>query len=98
MSGYVLTEQAERGLNDIWDYIAADDVDQEDAVLAEIREALNLIAAAPGVGHKRADVKSPRYRFWRANRFIIAYFHETRPVQVIRIIGAQRDFRRIRFR
>ncbi len=49
----------------------------------------------PGVGHRRKDVRNPRYRFWRANRFIIAYFPDTRPLQVIRIVGAQRDLRRL---
>jgi hypothetical protein len=40
-------------------------------------------------------VKNERYRFWRVNRFIIAYFADTRPIQVIRIVGSHRDFRNI---
>lgn len=95
MTGYVLTEAAERDLNDIWDYIAEQSIEQADAVAAEIREALHLLTSAPGVGHRRADVRDARYRFWRANRFIIAYFPDTRPLQIIRIVGGHRDFREV---
>jgi plasmid stabilization system protein ParE len=72
MSAYVLTEEAERDLNEIWDYIADQSIEQADAVVAEIRAALDLLALSPGIGHRRQDVKDARYRFWRANRFIIA--------------------------
>ncbi len=44
MSGYVLTEQAERDLNEIWDYIASESIEQADAVVADIRAALELLA------------------------------------------------------
>lgn len=95
MSGYVLTEQAERDLNEIWGHIAEQSIDTADAVIAEIKTALELLSSSPGIGHRRRDVKSPRYRFWRANRFIIAYFRDTRPLQVIRIVGGHRDFRSV---
>ena len=63
MSRYVLTEQAEQDLNDIWDYIADQSVEQADAVIREIREAFELLASMPGAGHRRADVRNERYRF-----------------------------------
>src|SRR5687768_15926905 len=62
MSRFVLTEQAEQDLNDIWDYIGDESPEQADAVIAEMRGALELLASAPGIGHRRADVKDPRYR------------------------------------
>jgi plasmid stabilization system protein ParE len=90
---YILTQQAEQDLNDIWSYITKQSIDTADAVIAEIREGLELVASLPGVGHQRRDVRDSRYRFWRANRFIIAYYRDTRPVQIIRIVGGHRDFR-----
>jgi plasmid stabilization system protein ParE len=98
MSRFILTEQAEQDLNDIWDYIADQSVEQADAVVREIRDALGLLAAMPGAGHRRRDVNDKRYRFWRANRFIIAYFRDTEPLQIIRIVGGHRDFRQIFFK
>jgi plasmid stabilization system protein ParE len=39
MSEYVLTEEADRDLNEIWDYIADQSIEQADAVAAEIRRS-----------------------------------------------------------
>ncbi|HEV8377721.1 MAG TPA: type II toxin-antitoxin system RelE/ParE family toxin [Tepidisphaeraceae bacterium] len=95
MSEYILTEEAERDLNEIWEYIAAESINSADSVVREIREGIELVAFAPGIGHQRRDVRDRRYRFWKANRFIIAYFRDTRPLQIVRIVGATRDFRKI---
>ena len=95
MSGYILTEQAEQDLQAIDEYVAAQSLDAADIVARDIRQAPERLAAAPGIGRQRNDVKDPRYRFWRANRFIIAYFHETKPLQIIRIVGGARDFRKL---
>ena len=95
MSRYLLTEQAERDLNEIWVHIAEQSFETADAVVAEIRAALELLASSPGIGHRRRDVRNPRFRFWRANRFIIAYYRDTQPLQIIRIVGGHRDFRSI---
>jgi toxin ParE1/3/4 len=93
MSAYILTQQAERDLNEIWEHIAGQSIDSADAVLDEIRQALDLVAASPGIGHRRADVRNSAYRFWRANHFIIAYLRDTQPLQIIRVMGGRRDFR-----
>jgi plasmid stabilization system protein ParE len=95
MSQYILTEEAERDLNEIWEYIAAESITSADSVVRDIREGIELLAFAPGIGHQRRDVRDPRYRFWKANRFIIGYFRHTNPLQIVRIVGAARDFRKI---
>jgi plasmid stabilization system protein ParE len=95
MSQYILTEEAERDLNEIWEFVAQESVTSADLVAREIREGIELVAFAPGIGHQRRDVRDPRYRFWKANRFIIAYFRHTQPLQIVRIVGAARDFRKI---
>ena len=95
MTRYILTEQAEQDLHDIWDYIAGESLDSADAVIGAIHKSLELLSEWPGIGHRRRDVQNRRYRFWRVNRFIIAYFPDTRPLQVIRIVGAHREFRQL---
>jgi len=92
MSRYILTEQAEQDLNDIWDYIADQSVEQADAVVREIRDAFELLAAMPGAGHRRRDVRNDRYRFWRANRFIIAYFRERKTFLAAGVAGVVLTF------
>ena len=95
MNEYILTEEAERDLNEIWEYVAEQSITSADTVMREIREGIELVAFAPGSGHQRRDVRDQRYRFWKANRFIIAYFRDTKPLQIVRIVGGSRDFRKI---
>ncbi len=98
MKTYVLSDEAARDIDHIWDYIAEQSVESADQVVREIREAMELLANAPGIGHRRADVKDKRYRFWRVNRFIVAYARNMDQVRIIRVVGGHQDFRRIAFR
>jgi antitoxin ParD1/3/4/toxin ParE1/3/4 len=93
MNRYVLTRRAEQDLEEILEYVANESADSAQIVLRDIREALERLADMPGIGHQRKDVPDDRYRFWLANRFIIAYFPKTKPLQIVRIVGAKRDFR-----
>jgi len=95
MNGYVLTEQAEADLQDIWDFIAAGNVDAADTVAAEFREAFNTLADMPGLGHRRVDVINRRFRFWTIYRYVIAYFPDTNPLQIIRVVPGERDLRKL---
>jgi antitoxin ParD1/3/4/toxin ParE1/3/4 len=95
MNRYVLTRRAERDLEEILDYVASESAQSAQIVLADIRAALERLAEMPGIGHQRKDVPDDRYRFWLANRFIIAYFPRTKPLQIVRIVGAKRDFRKL---
>lgn len=95
MSRYILAADAERDLEEIWDYIAVQSVEAADAVANDFRMAFEKLAEHPGIGHRRDDVRNQRYRFWRVHRFIIAYFPATDSVQIVRVVGGQRDFRRL---
>ena len=44
MSQYILTEEAERDLNDIWEYVAEQSIASADRVIREIREGIELVA------------------------------------------------------
>jgi plasmid stabilization system protein ParE len=50
MSAYILTQQAERDLNEIWEHIAGQSIDSADAVLDEIRQALISSLLLRGLG------------------------------------------------
>ncbi len=56
MSQYVLTPQADQDLVDIWEYIAQDDIEAADRWDANLREAFQMLARNPRVGHSRKDL------------------------------------------
>lgn len=88
------TRRAQRDLVEIWEYIARDNPDAADRVIGAMRDAVRLLAEHPGIGHPRADVSDPRYRFWRVYSYLLAYRATDETLLVIRIVHGARDLRR----
>lgn len=58
MSGFVLHPEALTDLDEIWEYIAADNPGAGDGVLEEIYEAIRALVPFPQQGHRRSDLTS----------------------------------------
>jgi plasmid stabilization system protein ParE len=56
MSGYAFHPEAFADLDEIWEYIADDNIDAADGVLADIHSTLTTLAASPRIGHRRPDL------------------------------------------
>jgi len=69
MSGYVLSPEALQDLQDIWDFIAFDNVNAADKLEDEFFGAFEKLAHRPRMGHSRPDVTDRDARFW-PNRFV----------------------------
>ncbi len=93
MSGFVLTEPAERDLTEIWDYIAADNLEAADRVLDAIEAAFQRLAERPGTGHYREDLADKSLRFDSVYSYLIVYRWEETPLQIIRVLHGARDVR-----
>ena len=68
MTGYDFHPEARFDLDEIWEFIHADNSDAADRVIAEILAAIRALVPFPNVGHKRPT--SPRVlfaSFWCAN-------------------------------
>jgi len=92
MKAFVLTPLAARDLNEIWDYLASDSVQAADRVLDALEKALRGLAKNPGKGHWREDLADGRHRFFLVYSYLIVYRSETKPLQVIRVLHASREF------
>ena len=98
MSLFKFTPQAVVDLFDIWSYIAADNPEAADRVETAIYDACELISAEPLIGHVRRELTRLPLRFWtlpRYTNYIIIYDPGTDPLQIIRILHAKRDVKRI---
>ncbi|MEO7142585.1 MAG: type II toxin-antitoxin system RelE/ParE family toxin [Bryobacteraceae bacterium] len=51
MSGYVLGVDADSDLDEIWEYIAHDDIEAADRWIVKLFDAFQALAAMPGMGH-----------------------------------------------
>jgi plasmid stabilization system protein ParE len=56
MTGYVLSVDADLDLDEIWEYIAADNIGAADRWIENPSDAFEALARAPGMGHKREDL------------------------------------------
>ena len=79
MSGYVLGREADRDLDELWDYIAADNVEAADRLIAKLLDAFEKLAAHPGMGHRREDLTQYPVLFWPVGNYLIIYRPERTP-------------------
>ena len=91
MKTYSLTSQAAVDFQDIWDYIASDNLSAADRVIAEIAKALQGLADRPGKGHVRQDLTHRKVRFWGVRSYLIVDRPDVEPLQVLRVIHGARD-------
>jgi plasmid stabilization system protein ParE len=91
MRNFVFTRQAEDDLFEIWDFIAQDSIDAADRVRDEIRAAIRKLCEFPGIGHHRADIADPSYRFWRVYSYLLVYRSTDDLIEIVRIVSGYRD-------
>ena len=51
MTGYVLSVDADLDLDEIWEYITADNIDAADRWTGKLFDAFEALARTPGMGH-----------------------------------------------
>ena len=68
MTGYALHPEARFDLDEIWEFIRADNPDAADRMIAEILSRIRAWVPFPGQGHRRRDLTSRPLRFIRVRR------------------------------
>ncbi|MGB8472829.1 MAG: type II toxin-antitoxin system RelE/ParE family toxin [Candidatus Acidiferrum sp.] len=91
MSGFVLHPQALTDLDEIWEYIAADNPVAADRVLEAIFEAIQALVPFPQLGHSRSDLTSRPLRIHSVRDFLIAYAPDEKPLLVLAILHGRRN-------
>ena len=93
--GYRLTPEARANIDEIGAFVANDSVDAAIRVLDALEDAFNLIAATPGIGHKREDLTTRPVRFWRVYSYLIVYDPASAPLTIIAVLHGARDVERL---
>ncbi len=88
---FVFSPEAREDLNDIWDYIAEDNVDAADKVRDKIFDACEMLVRMPEIGHVRQDLVPLPVRFWPVLSYLIVYRSESKPLQIVRVLSGYRD-------
>ena len=91
MTGYDFHPEARTDLNEIWEYIRADNLDAADRVVGEILAAIRSLAPFPYQGHRRTDLTSRPLRFINVREYLIAYAPDRKPLWVVAVIHGRRS-------
>ena len=91
MSVFVLHPEAYADLDDIWEYIADDNLDAADRVREEIFQTIHSLVAFPHQGHKRPDLTSRPLLFQVLRDYVIAYAPDEKPLAVIAVLHGRRN-------
>jgi len=91
MSGFVLHPEAFADLDEIWEFIASDNLTAADRVLDEIYETIRSLVTFPHMGHARPDLTSRPLRFHAVRSFLIAYAPDEKPLTVLAVLHGRRN-------
>ena len=90
-SGYALHPGAFADLEDIRDYIAQENPDVADRVMAEIFDAVRRLVPFPYQGHQRQELSSRPLRFILVREYLIAYEPEEKPLWIVAVMHRRRS-------
>jgi plasmid stabilization system protein ParE len=91
MSGFVLHPAAFRDINEIWEFIAADNLDAADRILDELRASFEKLVDFPEMGFRREELTSKPLRFFPVRDFLVAYAPSEKPLLVVAILHTSRN-------
>ncbi len=95
-AAYQFTPQAIDDLDEIWSYIAEDNVGAANRLESEILAACDGLARHPLLGSKRSEITPLQVRFWAVTRFpdfIVVYRPEAKPLQIVAVLHGKRDIK-----
>ena len=90
------TVKAEQDLDEIWLYIAKDNIAAADKLLDDIGESALLLAKEPLMGRARPDLL-PALRSFPIARYVIFYTPSHSGVEIARVLHSARDIARLDF-
>jgi plasmid stabilization system protein ParE len=91
MFTFVLSPEALQDLQDVWDYIAADNATAADALEDKFFEAFEQLGRRPRIGHLRADLTNRDVRFWLVESYLIVYRIIPKMIQIVAVLHGARD-------
>jgi plasmid stabilization system protein ParE len=83
VTAYVLSEDTDLDLDDIWEYIARDDIEAADRWIGKLFDPFESIGRSPGIGHKREDLTGYTVLFFPLGAYLITYRAVSPVVEIV---------------
>lgn len=91
MIGYGFHPEASFDLDDIWEFIAADNVAAANTAMDYILDAIDTLVAFPYQGYRRPNLTSRPLRFKLVRENVIAYAPEKKPLWIVALFHGRRS-------
>ena len=91
MKQFRVSPAARTDLDEIWFYIAPDNVDAADKFIHAIVSRFPKLAAMPQLGRRREELSS-RLRSFPVGRYVIFYRPLENGIEIARVLHGARDF------
>jgi toxin ParE1/3/4 len=88
---YAFHPEAFADVEQLWEYIAEDNIDAADRIIDEIFDALRTLATHPHTGHRRPDLTDRPLRFQPVRDFLIVYAPDEHPLWVLAVLHGRRN-------
>ena len=92
---YELSPQAVQDLFEIWQFIAQDSEDAANRVRRRFDEIFASLARMPRQGHRRPDATKKPFLFFPLYSYLIVYYPEGRPLQIVAVLHGARNLKRV---
>lgn len=87
-----ISERAAQDLEDIYEYIADDNIAAADRFMERLRERWDALTVQPRSGRKRDEIRTG-YRSITEGKYVILYRLSSQDeVEIVRVIHGKRDF------
>ena len=90
MSRYRLSQQSHSDLEEIWLYIALDNLAAADRFIDELVGKFRTLAEQPGIGHAR-DELAESLRSFPVGNYVIFYRPMQNGIDIVRVLSGFRD-------
>jgi antitoxin ParD1/3/4/toxin ParE1/3/4 len=91
MTGYALHPEAFTDIDEIWEYIAEDNIEAADRVVADILGGAATLVTSPHIGHRRLDLTTRPLRFHLVRDYLIAYAPDETPLWIVAVLHGRRN-------
>jgi toxin ParE1/3/4 len=95
MPEVIFAPLAVQDLDEIWDYIARDDVEAANGVIDRITEVCQMLATQPEMGLRRPEFAGGNLRSFVVGNFIVFYRPVANGIEVARVVHGSRDIGRL---
>ena len=95
MTRYIFVRNAAADLEQVWDYIAQDNISAADRLVDKLFEAFEELAKNPALGHTRRDLTTADVRFWPVGNYLIIYRSASKSrIEIVAVTEGHRNIPR----